>query len=176
MSKETKFISQSEVVTILSNYEKKSFINVVSETLVRMNKTGNPYYNQVKKHSSRNYYINSDYVKRVFGNGEKEGISKEENTFEVENMKGKDRVKNSVCIDTKTQSVYYIFLELFDEVPPKVEYTFEGNPIDKHIFESYLVKVSESKKQPQERKVKVITPKIENIKSFTLEGVKYIVQ
>jgi hypothetical protein len=65
---------------------------------------------------------------------------------------------------------------LFDEVPPKVEYTFEGNPIDKQLFESYLVKVSESKKQPQERKVKVITPKIENIKSFTLEGIKYIVE
>jgi hypothetical protein len=176
MTKETKVISQSEVVNLLGNYEKKSFINVVTDTLVRMNKTGNPYYNLVHKHSSRNYLINSDYLKRVIKEGEKEGISEEENTFEVEDMKGKKRVKNSVCIDTKTEQTYYLFLELFDEVKPQVEYTFEGNPIDKQLFESYLVKVSESKKQPQERKVKVITPKIENIKSFTLEGVKYIVE
>ena len=176
MIKETKFISQSEVVTILSNYEKKSFTNMVTETIVRMNKTGNPYYNQVKKLSSRNYFINSDYLKRVINEGKKEGINPEENTFQVEEMKGKKRVKNSVCIDTKTEQTFYLFLELFDEVPPKVEYTFEGNPIDKQLFESYLVKVSESKKQPQERKVKVITPKIENIKSFTLEGIKYIVE
>ncbi len=176
MIKETKFISQSEVVTILSNYEKKSFTNMVTETIVRMNKTGNPYYNQVKKLSSRNYYINSDYLKRVINEGKKEGINPEENTFQVEEMKGKKRVKNSVCVDTKTEQTFYLFLELFDEVPPKVEYYFEGNPIDKQLFESYLVKVSESKKQPQERKVKVITPKIENIKSFTLEGIKYIVE
>jgi hypothetical protein len=176
MTKETKVISQSEVVNLLGNYEKKSFINVVTDTLVRMNKTGNPYYNLVHKHSSRNYLINSDYLKRVIKEGEKEGISEEENTFEVEDMKGKKRVKNSVCIDTKTEQTYYLFLELFDEVKPQVEYTCEGNPIDKQLFESYLVKVSESKKQPQERKVKVITPKIENIKSFTLEGVKYIVE
>jgi hypothetical protein len=176
MIKETKFIGKSEVVNLLSNYEKKSFTNMVTETIVRMNKTGNPYYNGIKKLSSRNYYINSDYLKRVINEGKKEGINPEENTFQVEEMKGKKRVKNSVCVDTKTEETFYLFLELFDEVPPKVEYTFEGNPIDKQLFESYLVKVSESKKQPQERKVKVITPKIENIKSFTLEGIKYIVE
>lgn len=176
MVKVTEVISQSEVVNLFCNYEKKSFINVETETLVRMNKTGNPYYNLVHKLSSRNYLLNSDYLKRVIKEGEKEGISKEENTFEVEDMKGKKRVKNSVCVDTKTEQTFYLFLELFDEVKPQVSYTFEGNPIDKQLFESYMVKVSESKKQPQERKVKVITPKIENIKSFTLDGVKYIVE
>jgi hypothetical protein len=176
MVKETKMISQSDVVNFFSNYEKTSFINIVTDTIVKMNKTNNPYFDKVKKHCSRNYYINSDYTKRVLENGRKEGINPEENTFQVQEMKGRKRVKNSVCIDNKTESIFYLFLEFFDEVKGSVKYTFEGNDIDKHVFQSYMVKVSENKSQPQERKVKVMTPKVENIKSFTIEGVKYIVQ
>lgn len=176
MVKETKKIKRSEVVPFFLSYDKTSFINVVTDTLVRMNKTGNPYYNQVHKLSSRNYLINSDYFKRVISQGKKEGINPEENTFEVEGMSGRERVGNSVCIDTKTRSTHYLFLELFEEVPPKVEYLFEGESIDKVMFQDYLVKVSESKKQPQEKKVKVITPKVENIVSWSVEGVKYEVE
>ena len=176
MVKETKKIKRSEVVPFFLSYEKTSFINVVTDTLVRMNKTGNPYYNQVHKLSSRNYLINSDYFKRVIVEGGKEGINPQDNPFEVQEMSGRKRVGNSVCVDTKTESIHYIMLELFEEVKPKVEYTFEGNPIDKVLFENYLVKVSENKSQPQERKVKVITPKVESIVGWSVEGVKYEVE
>ena len=69
-----------------------------------------------------NYLMGNDYQIRVWGNGEKEGIPSEENTFEVEEMKGKKHVSKVVCIDTKTESVYYLMVERFDEIPPKVEY------------------------------------------------------
>jgi hypothetical protein len=36
-----------------------------------------------------------------------------------------------------------------------------------------MTKVYESQKQEQERKVMVITPKIENIKEISLNGTKY---
>lgn len=166
-------ITKLELIELLNGIEKSTFVHLVTETKVRMNKTGNPYFERVTKKSSCNYLMGNEYGKRVITNGENEGIPSEENTFEVEEMKGKRHVSKVVCIDTKTESVHYLMVERFDEITPKVEYTFEGNPIEKQLFESYMVKVSESKKQPQERKVKVLTFKLENIKEISFGKEKY---
>lgn len=166
-------ISKTELIGLLNGIEKSTFVHLLTETKVRMNKTGNPYFDRIVKKSSCNYLMGNDYGKRVIVNGEKEGIPSEENTFEVEEMKGKKHVSKVVCIDTKTESVYYLMVERFDEISPKVEYVCEGNPIEKQLFESYMVKVSESKKQPQERKVKVLTFKIDSIKEISFGKEKY---
>ena len=166
-------ISKTELIGLLNGIEKSTFVHLLTETKVRMNKTGNPYFERVIKKSSSNYLMGNDYENRVIVNGEKEGISSEENTFEVEEMKGKRHVSKVVCIDTKTESVHYLMVERFDEIPPKVEYFCEGNSIEKHLFESYMVKVSQSSKQPQERKVKVLTFKIDNIKEISFGKEKY---
>lgn len=174
--KQTLNITKTELITLLSEVNSSTFVNLVTETKVRMNKTNNPYFEQVIKKSSSNYLMGNDYGNRVITNGEKEGIPTEENTFEVEEMKGKKHISKVVCIDTKTESVHYLMVERFDEIKPKVEYIYQNNPIDKTLFESYLVKVSESNKQPQERKVKVLTYKIDNIKEISFNGNKYIVE
>jgi hypothetical protein len=166
-------ITRNELIGLLNEVKTSTFVHLVTETKVRMNKTGNPFFDKVIKKSSCNYLMGNDYQIRVWGNGEKEGIPQEENTFEVEEMKGKKHLSKVVCIDTKTESVYYLMVERFDEIKPKVEYTFEGNPIEKQLFESYMVKVSESKKQPQERKVKVLTFKLDNIKEISFGKEKY---
>ena len=166
-------VNQQELITLLNEVKGSTFVNLVTETTVRMNKTGNPYFGKVIKRSSSNYLMGNDYEKRVQSNEKKEGL---EPDFEVEEMTGKRHISKVVCIDTKTESIHYLMVERFDEIKPTVEYKFEGNPIEKQLFESYMVKVSESKKQVQERKVMVITPKIENIKEISFEGNKYIVQ
>ena len=168
-----KTITKKELVTLLMSIVNPTFINMMTVTTVRMNKTGNPYFGKVIKRSSSNYLMGNDYEKRVQSNEKKEGL---EPDFEVEEMTGKRHISKVVCIDTKTESIHYLMVERFDEIKPTVEYKFEGNPIEKQLFESYMVKVSESKKQVQERKVMVITPKIENIKEISFEGNKYIVQ
>ena len=66
--------------------------------------------------------------------------------------------------------------EHFSEVPLTSEYYHNGNQVEKTLFESWLVKLSESSRQPQERKVKVISYKLENIKEISLNKVKYIVK
>lgn len=163
-------ITKEELIKLLNEVEKSTFVHLVTETKVRMNKTGNPYFDKVIKKSSCNYLIGNEYVVRVHTNEEKEGLQP---TFEVEEMKGKKHISKVVCIDTKTESKYYLCVERFDEIKPKVEYTYEGNPIDKQLFESYLVKVSESKKQPQERKVKWLTFGIDSIKEISFNGNQY---
>ncbi len=169
-------ITEKELITILSSIERPTFTNVLMETNVRMNKTNNPYFNQVKKLSSRNYSLGIDYKKRVENNMVKENF--ENVNYEVSKPSGKHHVGNSKCllIDDKTESTYYVMLEYFDEIHPQTEYVFEGNSIDKQIFESFLVKVSESNKQQQDNKVSVITPKIESIKEISISGVRYTIE
>jgi len=163
-------ITQTQLETLLMGVEKSTFVNITMETKVRMNKTNNPFFDKVIKRSSCNYLIGNDYEKRVQSNEKKEGL---EGDFESGELRGKKHVSKCVLVDTKTEQTHYLMVERFDEIPPKNEFIFEGNIIEKTLFESYMTKVYESQKQEQEKKVMVITPKIENIKKITLNGEKY---
>jgi hypothetical protein len=165
-----KQITQTELIEILKGVEKSTFIHLVTTTPVGMNKTDNPYYERVIKKSSCNFLIGNDYEKRVNTNITKEDI---ETTFKSGELSGKEHISKCVLIDTKTRSKFYLMVERFVEIKPKVEFIFEGNPIEKILFESYLKKVSENKSQPQEKKVIVNTPLIENIKQITINKEVY---
>ena len=164
-------ITKTELIELLNGVQNSTFVHLVTETKVRMNKTGNPYFDKVIKKSSGNFLMGNDYESRVETNEIKEGIT--ESTFEVEEMKGKKHISKVVCVDTKTESKHYLCVERFDEIKPKVEYTFEGNPIEKTLFESYMTKVYESNKQQQERKVKWLTYGIDSIKQISFDKNKY---
>jgi hypothetical protein len=170
MEKETKQITKSELITLLNDIEKSTFVNLVTETKVRIKKTGNPYYDKVIKRSKCNYLIGNDYEKRVRSNEQKEGI---EPNFNTEKPSGKHHISKCVLVDDKTESTHYLMVERFDEVEPQNEYIFEGNSIERQLFKDYMGKVSESQKQTQEKKVMVITPKIENIVEITLNKTNY---
>jgi hypothetical protein len=165
-------INQQELITLLSTIEKPTFTNIVMETKVRMNKTNNPYYDKVVKRSKCNYSLGVNYENRVINNEKKEGL---EGNFETEKPSGKTHISKCLLIDDKTQSVHYVMLERFDEIKPTNEYICEGNQIEKVLFESFMTKVYESQKQEQERKVMVITPKIENIREISLNGIHYTI-
>jgi hypothetical protein len=163
-------ITQLELLNLLMMVEKPTFVNIVMETPVRMNKTGNPYYGKVIKRTSGNYLIGNDYENRVNNNMEKEGM---ERTFIVEPPKGKEHISKCVLIDTKTHTTHYLMMERFDEIHPQVEFTMDGDPIEKALFESFMVKVYESQKQEQDRKIQPITPKLSNIRHISIDGMKY---
>jgi hypothetical protein len=136
-----------------------------------MNKRNNPYYDKVVKRSKCNYLIGNDYEKRVNNNYTKEELNP---TFQSEECKVGNHISKCVLFNERSNS-HYLMVERFDEIKPQVDYTFEGNEIDKQVFQDYMTKVYESQKQEQERKVKVITFKMENIKEVSLEGNHYIV-
>ena len=172
MNNEVILINIIEMVNLFGQVTKSTFINIVSQTMVRMKKTGNTYYNRVFKTTSGNYLIGNDYEQRVLGNGEKEGISKEENSFQVESSKVGVHVSKCVLFN-EGKNTHYLTYERFNEQKPKVEYTFEGNTIEKVMFEQFMYDYTESKKQDQERKVLVQTLKLSNIREFTLNGQRY---
>lgn len=172
MTKETINITKNELITLLSEIEKPTFTNVVMETIVKMRKTNNPYYNKVVKKSKCNYSLGVNYENRVNNNYTKEGI---ENTFETEKPSGKTHISKCLLVSDKDNSVHYVMLERFNEIKPINEFIFEGNEIDKQLFQDFIGQYTESVKQEQEKKVSVITPKIENIKEISLNGMRYII-
>jgi hypothetical protein len=162
-------ITKNELIEILKGVDKSTFVSITMETPVKMNKTGNPYFGRVTKRSSCNYLMGNDYEKRVTTNGEREGVE----GFKVGELSGKKHISKCVLIDTKTETTHYVMVERFDEIHPKNEYLFEGNRIEKQLFQQYMVSVSENKSQPQERKVMVITPKIDNIREMSINKEQY---
>jgi hypothetical protein len=170
--KQTLNVNQQEMLEILSNVEKSTFIHLVTETKVRMNKTNNPYFDKVKKLQKGTYLIGNEYETRVQTNEGKEGLEKQ---FESEENKVGTHVSKCVLFNEKLNS-YYLQYEYFKESNVQISYEFEGNEIDKNLFESYLVKKSESSRQEQQRKVFFQSYKLDSIKEFTLNGTKYVVE
>lgn len=175
-------VSVSELIDVLKQVEKSTFVGVTMETIPTMNKTGNPFYNtetksfNVKKLSTCNYLIGNGYEDRVNSNEQKEGL---EGDFVSLKPTGKTHVSKCVLVDDKTGLTHYLMVERFDEILPKVEYFKDGQPmneIDRTILNDWLKKSSDTTRQEQERIVSVITPKIENIKKLSLNGVVYEVE
>lgn len=165
-------ITKNELVNVLMSVTGTPFVHLVMETPVLMNKGGNPYHNRITKRTTGNFYLGSEYQKRVNKNREKEGL---ESNFVSEKPSGKYHVSPCLLMDDKTNSVHYLHLEWFNETPPqKVEYILDGNdPIEKTLLESYLRKKYTPTKQGLERTVNVITPKVSNIRVLHLDKMKY---
>ena len=61
----TQTISRQDLINLLMLQERGTFVNVVMETKVGMNKKNNPYYELVTKRSKCNYLLGSTYEDRV---------------------------------------------------------------------------------------------------------------
>jgi hypothetical protein len=179
MDKDVKVITPSELVSILNTIEKPTFVNIVSETIVKMNKgktkegnkEENPYHNKVTKIRKGNFLIGSDYEKRVQGNEVKEGL---EGTFQSQESRVGVHISKCVLHNEKYNR-YYLSHERFPEVKPKSEFLFEGNTIDEVLFNKWIGESNNYENQPQERKVQWTTLMIDNIKEISLSGTKYVI-
>ncbi len=171
MIKQTLTIPRSNMITLLSEVERPTFVHLVTDTKVRMNKTNNPYYDEIRKVLSSNFYIGLEYEKRVNVNREKEG---KETDFLSSPLCGKVHISKCVLTDTKTRTKFYLMCEWFKRSYPKIDYIHNGNSIDKQIFESYLVKRKESEKQDLEKKVNIVTYGMDSIKEIRMNRTRYI--
>jgi len=172
MKKETKKITQQELLTLLMNVEKPTFTNVVSEVIPKMNKTGNPYFGKVVKKSKGNYFIGGSYEDMVNVRMEKEGM---EPTFESKECSVGTHISKCVQYNENTKK-HYLQYFTFETSKPKSTFEFEGNEIDKQLFESFMVKKSEKSRQPQDNKHQPQSLTISNIKEISLGGVHYEVE
>ena len=163
-------LNYNEMKSLFLSVETNTFINLKYEVVVGMNKTNNPYYNEVTKLVSGNFLIGNEYGKRVGSNGRKEGIIEE---FIPLNPKGKHHISLCVLEKDTDHNVHYLSYEYFEGVKPQVEYFHNEQTIERSLFQSFETKKSESSRQPQEKKVNWRTLTLSNIKEFTLNGQRY---
>ena len=168
-SQSVKEVSIIGLVEILWKVEKQTFCNIVTETNVRMNKTGNPYHNKITKKSIQNVMIGTTYENRVNNNLERE---EKERNFEVSENKVGEHLSKVVLYNDNTKK-YYLQYERFNEVKPTVEYIFEGNEIEKKLFENFMIKSNNYSNQGTDRTVNILSVTLNNIKQITLNGQKY---
>jgi hypothetical protein len=158
--KETQKINEGQLVQILSQVEKGEFVNIESIVKVKMNKRGNPYYNQVVKVSSKNVRCLPDYEKRVQKKTENPEFESKPNWFE--------HISPCVVKHPTTNETYFMY-ETFEGQSVRNEFIHNGNPIEKEVLTPYLPTY-------QERDIQVFTIKTENIKKISYKGMRYEVE
>jgi len=175
-------VTINEVMEVIKKQEETNpngFVGVKMKTLFRevLQKTKdtkevNPYYKEIFKVSNKTYRLVTDYEKRVHNNLIKEG--KDPNTFEVESPKGKKHISKSLLTDTETESKFYLMVEWFPEIKGTTTYEYQGNSIDKTLFEKWISdRESSNEKQGLDREVKPITPELSNILELSIGGERY---
>lgn len=176
-------VSVPELVNVLRTIKLNRWVSVTTDTEPRMNKTGNPFYNKetkkfnVRKVTTTEYRL-SKYEDRVNNNMEKEGM---ERTFESQKPTGRSHVEGTECllVSDKDPNVFYFMIECVGNNKPRTEYFKDGQPMNETdilIMNDFLIKSGEITSQEQEKKVKVITPLVSNIKRLVTEHVEYIVE
>jgi hypothetical protein len=178
--KTTLNITRQELISILNGIENPTFVNIVSTTNVKMNKEKtkegnkelNPYYNKVVKLRKGNFLIGSDYESRVNNNDIKEGG---EGNFESKPSSVGVHISKCVLFNERLNK-YYLSHEKFPKVKPTNEFLFEGNSIDKMIFNKWISDSNPYQNQPQEKKVEWTTLTIDNINELSLNGTHYIIE
>ena len=155
-------LTTSELTEILKGQEKGTFCWMWFETKPKMRKTDNPYFDRVVKITKGNILMGNSYEKRVqneTGNP----------NFVADVCKVGEHVSKCVLHNDNTGKDYLQY-EWFEEVVPKSEYKFEGNPIEKRMFESFM-----GTYVPNKNGVNFQSVTISNIKECHFNGNEYIV-
>jgi len=169
-------ISRPDFVKVMDSVNGGTFVRVKSRTPVKMNKTGNPYFGEVFKTSEGIGMIGNVYEDRINNNLGKEGKDKD---FKVSRNKVGIHKNRVIVENTKTDKKGVVtkkdhfMYEWFFEKPHRRSFEFQGNPIDRQLFESWVIKSNGYYTQPTDRKVLVLQPELKNILEVTYKGTIY---
>ena len=155
-------LSTKELISILMEQNKGTFSWLWFETILKMKKTNNPFFNQVVKITKGNVLLGCDYSKRVQNETENPDFQPEKNNVG-------EKLTKCVRYNDKYDR-YYLDYEWFEEVVPKSEYKFNGDVIEKQMFVDFMNTYT-----PNKFGVNFQSVTISNIKECHLNGNQYIV-
>jgi hypothetical protein len=155
-------VTSDELLSILMTQEKGTFAFLCMETKPKMNKTNNPYFDRVTKITKGNILLGCDYKTRV-------GNETENPDFQPEENKVGEKVTKCIRHNEKYNR-FYLDYEWFEEVKPKSEYRYNGDPIEKQLFESFMGTYTPNKYGVNHQSVTVT-----NIKEIHINKTEYVV-
>lgn len=177
----------NDVIDVLRNQNKPTFLSFVSDTECDMNKfvdywviidgkkkknpnpTPNPFYGTRK--ISRRYKIVTgfDYENSVNGRREREGLERDfeskENWFQP--------LSKGLVTDKKTMSKYYLRYQYMNDSTLEKVYIHEGKVVNENDVKPYINPPSEYKNQGVEDTCNFQVVNLENLISITINGTKY---
>ena len=153
-------LTTSELTEILKLQNRGTFCWMWFETLPKMRKTDNPYFNKIVKITKGNILMGNDYKTRVI-------TETNDVNFVPEKCNVGEHISKCVLHNDNTGKDYLQY-EWFEEVVPKSEYRFEGNPIEKRMFESFMGTYT-----PNKNGVNFQSVTISNIKECHFNGNEY---
>ena len=168
--KPVKIITKTDLVKLLMQVRTATPAKILAETVVKMNKTDNPYYDKIRKTQLSNVFINFKYENSVNNALLKEG--------KTDNFVAKERSWGVRVVGTPLvlhNNQYYLETRFLNN-EPKISYSMGNVDIDKSVFENFLVKKSPSKTQGLEKEVILRDFSIDNIKEITFNNNHYIVR
>ena len=168
MVNQTLLVDYDTMVSVCRGITKGQFVNLFTSTKVNMNKGGrqglNTYYEKVVKHVKGNVRPLCDYELRMDNENEKRGLPE----HELGRNKVGGHVEEVGCVTHNEKlNRYYFMYEFFDNVRVKVDYEFEGNSIEKQLFDQWVIKSTKNN-------VNVRQVNIDNINEITIDKTKYI--
>ena len=155
-------ITRKEFIILTNSLDPSvSFSHLFMVTEPKMNKGGrkglNQYYEKVSKFTKTRVLVGMEYEKRR---------QKTDPEFKVGTNRIFDTHLNSFLGFNSKYNRYYLKYEWFEGVPPKSEYKFNGDPIEKKLFEEWLI-VSNNVLNYQ-------VVNLNNLHEITLNHTKYI--
>ena len=179
-------ISENELLNLLLDFKGTSMISMLSLTDTDMNKYKdykklgkqfpNPYFEQIKTLSYR-YKINigfDSYEDLVNKRRENEGL--ETDFVQKENWFERYQDSRVVVTDKRTKSKFYLRYQFMKDSILDMKYIFEGNEIDRQLFEDYMKEKSNYENQGVENTLNFQVVGLHNILEMTLNKVKYIIE
>jgi hypothetical protein len=158
-------IDKTTMVEILKEIQYGQFVHLETLTTVDMYKRNNPYYERVKKYSSKNVRCLPDYKERK--EKERRKRMEEDPTYQVKPT-WFHHISPCVVKHNNNENLYYMY-ERFEKLPVKNSYTIEGKLIEREVFGNFV-------KPKVTKDVDVYVVKIENIKKMSIDGKKYVIK
>lgn len=165
-------ITRNELVQILRNVNTPMFISFISKTPVVMNQYDNPYFEQGIQNLSRKFKIVTgfDYQNSVNGRRENEGketdFVQKDNWFEV--------ISKSLVVNKNDNTKYYIRYQYQNDSILEQEYIFDGNLIEKQLFESYLRERSKYENQGLDNPLQFQVCSLDNLLQISINNEMYV--
>jgi hypothetical protein len=135
------------------------------------NPTKNPYYEEGIINHSRKVQINTgfDYVKsvngRLKGEGKEQDFEGQDNWFEV--------ISKGLVTDKSTRTKLYFRYQYLKTSTQDQEFLFQGNQIEKRLFESFMSETSNYENQGLDNPLRFQVCDLSNILKITIGGITY---
>jgi len=164
-----KEITKQQLIELLKNLKTATPATVITQTIPKMRKTNNPYFDKVTKFMKANVFINFNYEKSVNRVREKEG---NDEVFEASKRVWGTRIQGTPLVEHKGN--YYLECRFLKHC--KSTYLFENKVIDDSDISDFIYEGSNAEHQGVFEEVILRDFKIESILQIKFNKEVYIVR